>query len=159
KDNQGKSGHVIGLLFVTLGLEFLSLSVLALESVAMRGLFGAVATNRHAAPSSRPSPRVVREDQRAAMSLARLRVGEVFFAHELRQRLADRQQQGFRGSPAPHHSQFQATAIAVVMSRYLAVRFVTLQEPIQGTQFVERLGPERPARMLSNEASEPLPQR
>jgi hypothetical protein len=125
----------------------------------MRGLFGAVATNRHAAPSSRSSPRAVREDQRAVMSLARLRVGEIFFAHELRQRFADRQQQGFRGSPAPYHSQFQAIATAMVTSRYLAERFVTLQEPIQGTQFVERLGPERPARMLSNEASEPLAQR
>jgi hypothetical protein len=68
KDNQGKNGHVVGLLFVTLGLDFLSLSVLALEPAAMRGLFGAVATNRHAAPSSRPPPRMVREDQRAAMT-------------------------------------------------------------------------------------------
>src|SRR5258705_762650 len=45
------------------------------------------------------------------------------------------------------------------MSRYLAERFVTLQEPIQGTQLVERPGRQRPARMLSNEASEPLAQR
>src|SRR5882757_7526460 len=80
-----KNSHVIGLLFVTLGLEFLSLSVLALEPVAMRGLFGAVATNRHTAPSSRPPPCAVGEHQRAAMSLARFHVGEVFFTHELRQ--------------------------------------------------------------------------
>src|SRR5258705_5696444 len=45
------------------------------------------------------------------------------------------------------------------MSRYLAERFVTFQELIQGTQLVERPGRQRPARMLSNEASEPLAQR
>jgi len=112
---------------------FLSLSVSALEPVAMRGLFGAVAANRHAAPSSRPPPRAVHEDQRAAMSLARLQVGEVFFTHEFRHRFADRQQQGFRGSPAPHRAQFEAIAIAGVMSRYLAERFVALQQPVQGT--------------------------
>src|SRR4029077_6544406 len=39
-----------------------------------------------------------------------------------------------------------------------AERFVTLQEPIQRTQLVQRLGRERPAHMLANEASEPLAQ-
>src|ERR1700682_4930070 len=45
------------------------------------------------------------------------------------------------------------------MSRYLGDPFATLKERIQGTQLVERPGRARPARMLSNEASEPLAQR
>jgi len=52
--------------------------------------------------------------------------------------------------------QFEAIAIAGVMSRYLAERFVALQQPVQGTQFAERLGTQRPARMLANEAPEPF---
>jgi len=72
-------------------LEFVSLSAPVLESFAVRGLFGAIAADRHAAPSSRPSPRSVGEHQRAAMSHARFHVGEIFFTHEPRQRFADRQ--------------------------------------------------------------------
>jgi len=40
----------------------------------------------------------------------------------------------------------------------LPERFVTLQEPIQGTQFAKRFGRKGPAHMLVNEASEPLAQ-
>jgi hypothetical protein len=36
-----------------------NLSVLVLEPVAVRGLFGAIAANRHAAPSPRSPARVV----------------------------------------------------------------------------------------------------
>src|ERR1700733_15224321 len=79
KTIRGRTAMLWELLFVALGPGFLSPSVLALEPVAMRGLFGAVATNRHAAPSSRPPPCAVGEDQRAAMSLARFDAGEVFF--------------------------------------------------------------------------------
>lgn len=46
----------------------------------------------------------------------------------------------------------------MAMPRYLTERFVTLQEPVQRTQFAERLGRERPAHMLANEVSEPLAQ-
>src|SRR5262249_5636461 len=91
-------------------LEFASLSALLLEPVAVRSLLGAIAADRHAAPSSRPPPRAVGKHQRAAMSLARFDVGEVFFTHKLRQRLADRQQQRLRRSPAPHHLQLEAIA-------------------------------------------------
>ena len=41
------------------GPEFVSLSVLVLEPVAMRGLFGAIAADRHAAPSSCTPARTV----------------------------------------------------------------------------------------------------
>ena len=57
----------------------------------MRGLLGAIAAHRHAAPPSPPPPCVVGEDQSAAVSLARPDVGEVLIAHASRQRLADRQ--------------------------------------------------------------------
>jgi Zinc-binding dehydrogenase len=40
----------------------------------------------------------------------------------------------------------------------LAERFVTLQEPIQRTQFAKRFGRKRPAHMFANESSEPLAQ-
>ncbi len=40
----------------------------------------------------------------------------------------------------------------------MAERFVTLQEPIQRTQFAKRFGRKRPAHMVVNEASEPLAQ-
>ena len=92
------------------------------------------------------------------MSLARFHVGEIFFTYELGQRFADRQQQGFRRSPAPHRPQFQAIALAVAMPRYLAERFVAFQERVQRTQFVECLGRKRLAHMLANEPSEPLAQ-
>jgi len=72
-------------------LEFVSVSSLVLESFPVRGLFGAIAADRHAAPSSRPSPRSVGEHQRAAVSPARFHIGEIFFTHEPRQRFADRQ--------------------------------------------------------------------
>ena len=65
-----------------------------LETVAVRGLLGAIAADRHAAPPSPAPSRVVDEHQRAAMSFARPHVSEILLAHELRQRLADRQQQG-----------------------------------------------------------------
>ena len=42
----------------------------------MRGLFGAIAADRHAAPSSRAPARMVGEHQRAAMSFASFHVGE-----------------------------------------------------------------------------------
>jgi hypothetical protein len=73
-------------------LRLVGSSVLALEPVAVRGLFGAIAADRHAAPSSRPPPGTVGEHQRAAMSLARFHIREIFFTRELRQRFADRQQ-------------------------------------------------------------------
>jgi len=145
-------------MFVERGLEFVTLSVLVLEPVAVRGLLGAIAADRHAAPSPRPPPGTVGEHQRAAMSLARFDVGEVFFTHKPCQDLADRQQQRFGRTPAPHHSKFQAIAIGVAMPRYLAERFITFQEPIQRTQRLERPGRERPAHMFANEASEPLAQ-
>ena len=96
EDDQGKSGHIVGLLFVAPGLEFVGLSMLLPEPIAVRGLFGAIAADRHAAPSSCPPPGAVGEHQRATMSLARFHVGEIFFTHELCQRLAYRQQQRFR---------------------------------------------------------------
>jgi acyl-CoA synthetase (AMP-forming)/AMP-acid ligase II len=97
------------------GPEFVSLSLLVLAPVAVSGLFGAIAADRHAAPSSRPPACTVGEHQRAAMSLTGFDVGEIFLARELRQGFADRQQQRFRRSPAPHHSQFQAIAVAMAM--------------------------------------------
>src|SRR5215470_9468668 len=139
-------------------LEFVSLSALLLEPVAVRSLLGAIAADRHAAPSSRPPPRAVGKHQRAAMSLARFDVGEVFFTHKLRQRLTDRQQQRLRRSPAPHHLQLEAIAAVMAILRYPAERLVTLQEPVQRPEFVQRLRRERPAHMLMNEASEPLAQ-
>ena len=83
-----------------------------LEPIAVRGLFGAIAADRHAAPPSRPSPGTVGEDERAALSLAGSDVGEVLVAHAPRQRFADRQQQGLGRSPAAHRLQLQATAVA-----------------------------------------------
>jgi hypothetical protein len=71
-----------------------------LESVAMRHLFGAIAADRHATPSSCAAPRPVGEYERAAMSLECSRGGEVLFTHEPRQSFADRQQEKLRRSPA-----------------------------------------------------------
>ncbi len=81
----------MGLLFVVPPIE-LSLSATVPEPLAVRGLLGAIAADRHAAPSSRPAPRTVGEHQGAAMALARFDVGEIFFTDESRQRFADRQQ-------------------------------------------------------------------
>ena len=77
---------------VASGLEFLGWSASVLEPAAVRGLLGAIAADRHAAPSSRSPPRVVGKHQGAAMSLARFDIGEVFLAHKFPQRFADRQQ-------------------------------------------------------------------
>src|SRR5215471_14054874 len=46
----------------------------------------------------------------------------------------------------------------MAMPRYPDERFVTLQEPIQRFHFAQGLGRERPAHVLMNEGSEPLPQ-
>jgi len=81
------------LLFVVApGLEFLSLSVLVFEPITVRGLLGAIAADRHAAPSSCPPAAMVGEHQRAAMSLACFHIGEILLAHEPRQCFADWQQ-------------------------------------------------------------------
>src|SRR6516165_11963358 len=55
------------------------LSSLLLQSVAVCGLLGAVAADRHAAPSARPSPGSVGEHQRAALSFTGFHVGEILF--------------------------------------------------------------------------------
>src|ERR1700739_1924826 len=70
-------------------LLFVGWSALVPESVAMRGLLGTIAADRHAAPSSCLHPGMVGEHQRAAVSLARLHAGEIFLAHEFCQRFAD----------------------------------------------------------------------
>src|SRR5580692_4597980 len=132
------------------------LSAPVLEPQAVSSLFGAIAADRHAAPPSRPSSRMVGEDQRAAMSLAGFDVGKVFFAHKPRQRFADRQQQGFGRSPAPHRSQFKTIVITLAMTRYLAEGLVTFEKLVQRPQFPERLGRERPAHMFADKTSEPL---
>ena len=92
-------------------LEFVSLSLLVLETAAVRGLFGAIAADRHAAPSSRLPPAAVGKHQGAAVTLARFHNGKIFFAHQLRQCLTDRQHQRLGRSPAPHHAQFQTVAL------------------------------------------------
>src|SRR3984957_19211070 len=96
------------------GLGSLSLSVPVLEPDAARGLFGAIAADRHAAPPSCPPSGMVGERQGAGVSLACFHVGEIFLTDEFSQRFADRQQQRFRRSPAPHRQQFKASATAMV---------------------------------------------
>jgi hypothetical protein len=73
-------------------LEFVSLSTLVLEPFPVRGLFGAIAANRHAAPSPRLHPRMVGKYQCAPVSFTGFHTGEIFFTHELCQCLANRQQ-------------------------------------------------------------------
>jgi len=73
-------------------LKFVSLSPLVLEPVAVRGLFGAIAADRHAAPSSCLHPRMVGKYQGAPMSFTSFHAGEIFFTHELGQCSANRQQ-------------------------------------------------------------------
>jgi hypothetical protein len=73
-------------------LEFTGPSMLVLEPPAVRGLFGAIAADLHAAPSSRLHPRMVGKNQGAPMSFTTLHAGEIFFTHELRQCSANRRQ-------------------------------------------------------------------
>src|SRR6185295_2355236 len=73
--------------------------MLLLEPVSMGGLLGAIAADRHDAPPSRPAARMVGKEKRAGRSFAGLHVRKIFRANKLRQRLADRGQQGFRGAP------------------------------------------------------------
>ena len=58
----------------------------------MGGLLRAVAAHCHAAPPPAAPPCMVREDERAAVSLARPNVSEGLVAYALRQRFADRRQ-------------------------------------------------------------------
>src|SRR5580693_4704514 len=73
------------------GPHVVRFSVFVIKPFAVCELFGAIAADRHAAPSSGPPTCMVGEHQRAAMSLARLHIGEIFFTHELSQCLGDRQ--------------------------------------------------------------------
>ena len=124
----------------------------------MRELFGAIAADRHAAPSSRPPARVVGEHQRAAMSLARLHIGEIFLAHEFRQCFGDRRQKRFGGAPAPRHPQFQAIAIVMAMPRYFVERLVAFQESVERFQFTQHFRRQRPPDMPDDKASKPFAQ-
>jgi hypothetical protein len=60
------------------------LSPLVLEPVTVRGLFCAIAADRHTAPSSRLHPRMVSKYQGASMSFASFYAGEIFLTHEFR---------------------------------------------------------------------------
>src|SRR5262245_25349489 len=106
----------------------------------MRRLFGAIAADRHAAPSSGPSAGMIGEHQRAGMPLARFHRGEILLTDELCQRFADGQQERFRRSPTSDHLQLEPMAVALAVSQYLAERFVALQKPIQRVEFPKRFG-------------------
>ena len=56
------------------------------------------------------------------------------------------------------HQEFQAITVAIAMPRYLAERFVALQESVERPQFLECPWCQRSAHVLANKASEPLPQ-
>src|SRR5258705_153832 len=131
-------------------------SLPALEPAAMRGLLGAVAADRHDAPPSRAPAGVIGKQHRAAMAFARLHVCKVLVADKFCQRFADRQQQGFGRSPAPHPLQRKTITALAVTWRDLPERFVAFQEGVQRAELVQRLRRERPAGMLANEASKPL---
>ena len=123
----------------------------------MRGLLGAIAADRHAAPSSRPPSGMVGEQQRAGRSLARLHIGKIFL-----QRTAP----ALRRSAAAAIREIASAASAAVpddrpspcVPRYPAERLVAFQEAVQRLQFGERPRRQRPAHMLANEAPEPLAQ-
>ena len=124
----------------------------------MSRLLGAIAAHRHAAPPSQAPPCVVGEDQRATVSLARSDTGEVLVAHASRQRLGDRRQQKLGRSPAPRRFKLEKSAAAAATLRHLAEPFVAREELVQGREFVDRLGRERPPHMLAHKTSEPLAQ-
>lgn len=93
--DQRKSSKVLRLLFEIApysSLEFVSLSALVVQPITVRGLLGAIATDRHAAPPSCSPAGMIGEQQRAAASGACFHVGEIFLAHKLRERFAERQQ-------------------------------------------------------------------
>ena len=107
-------------------------SALNPKPMAMGRLFGAIAAHRHAAPPSAPSPCMVREDERAALSFTRPDVGEVLVAHASRQRFADRQQERFGRSPPPRRLQLQTIAVCIRTRRYATEHFVTLRSALRG---------------------------
>ena len=67
-------------------------------AVAMGCLLGPVAADRHAAPASGVTARVVDEKERASGALAGLHVREILAADESGQCLPDRQQKGVRSA-------------------------------------------------------------
>src|SRR3984885_8169909 len=113
-------------------------SALVLQPFAMSRLLGAVAADRHAAPAPRAPCGVVGKQQRAANSFARFHVGKIFLADELRQPLADRQQQRFRRSPTARLMQFQAVAVGVMMTMDLAERFIAREQFVEGIKLAQR---------------------
>src|ERR1700744_3924204 len=122
----------------------------------MSGLFRAVAAHRHAAPPPAPPPCVVREDERAAVSLARPNISEGLVAYALRQRFADRREQRLRRSPMPHRLQFQMIAVFILMRRYAAKHFVALKKRVERLEVADRFRGKRPPHVLAHEAPEPF---
>src|SRR6185437_4121583 len=85
-------------------------STAGFEPLAVSGLLRAIAADGHAAPAARVTASVVGKEQRTGGTLAGLYVGEVFRAHELRQGLGDRDQQGFRRAPTARGLQLERGA-------------------------------------------------
>ena len=69
--------------------------LLRLEALAVGGLFGTVAEDRHAAPAPGMATGVVGEQQRAGRALAGFHMGEIFRADEARQGLEGQRTQPF----------------------------------------------------------------
>lgn len=124
----------------------------------MSRLLGAIAAGRHAAPASQAPPCVVGKDQGAAVSLARLDIGEVLVAHASGQRLSDRRQEGLGRSPSVHRFKLQASAAAVATLDDLTKPFLAGEKLVQRLEVVDRSRRQRAAHMLAYESPEPFAQ-
>ena len=140
------------------GLEFVSLSVLVLEPVAVRRLFGAlpqIAMLHH------------RRARRRVWS-ANISV-QLCPSHAFTSEKSSSQTNFASASPigsskdsataSAASSQFEAIAVAVAMRDIWLNASSRSRSRVQRRQFAQRLGRQRPAHMLAHEASEPLAQR
>src|SRR5579859_731370 len=112
----------------------IALSLQLFPTMTVRRLFGPIAAERHAAPAPRMALRMIGEGQRAGGAFAMFDVGEVFAADKLRQRFADRQQQGVRRAPAAGRAQGRPAFLQLDT----AERLVAFEQTIERRQFVER---------------------
>src|SRR5882724_6512837 len=124
--------------------------------MSVGNLFRPIATDPHAAPSTRTASRAICKHQRAGCSLTCFHVREVFLGEHPRQCFTNRKEERFRRSPASYALKLERSCLPVLMRHQLSVPFVFGKESIQRLEISESRGLQRLALVFVDECPEPL---
>src|ERR1700722_4473910 len=95
-----------------------------LQPKSVGNLLRPIATEPHAAPSTRTASRAIGKHQRAGRSLTRFHVREVFFGQHPRQCFSNREEQRLRRSPAPCALKAKRSSLPMLVRHQLSEPFI-----------------------------------